>query len=302
MDYFVSIEDTTYHHWQIELLLESFKHHKLLDNIVVAIAKNDEPKALDFIKNLRKVKRVFYHENLGQKRNYLPINKPYSLQMAIKSNLVKQPFALIEPDMVLGKPIDTPINNITFQINSLLTKESACQKNIKLNTHIKDITKIKKMYEEDFWISLGNTIVFNNVPEDLFKRALEWTEILEYESRKNTNESWWYAEKIAWVLSMLEYHGHLKYKGVHDYEMTLVDSGLQHNLIHYKYGFPSHFNKKMFTYKEPMFLSMGNPYEVMKQNNSTTCTNYVSSIIDSYLSEKKNFKINKEVGVVLITK
>lgn len=102
---------------------------------------------------------------------------------------------------------------------------------------------------------------------------------------------------------MLEYYGHITYKGTYEYEMSLLDSGLQHNFIHYKYGFPPHFNKKMFTYKEPIFLSMGDPFQKLKENNTTTCTNYVTSIVDSYLSEKKNFKIkNQKIGIVTVTK
>lgn len=196
MDYFVSIEDTTYHHWQIELLLESFNRHGIINNVVVAIAKNDEPKSLDFTKNLKKIKRIFYHENIGRKRKYLPINKPYSLYNAIKNELISQPFTLIEPDMILGKPVDIPINNITFQINPTLTLKSACEKNPKINDYIKNIIKIKKMNEEEFWISLGNIMTFNKIPEEFFERVIEWTENLEYENRKKSQENWWYTEKL----------------------------------------------------------------------------------------------------------
>ena len=56
MDYFVSAEDTVYHHWQLELLIESFKLSNLADKLVIAVAQNDDDKPIDFTANLlRKV-------------------------------------------------------------------------------------------------------------------------------------------------------------------------------------------------------------------------------------------------------
>lgn len=72
MEYFVSAEDTSYHHWQLEFLIESFKLHKLQDKLVIAVASNNEEKLVDFSANLKTCQRIFMHDNIGRKRGYLP--------------------------------------------------------------------------------------------------------------------------------------------------------------------------------------------------------------------------------------
>jgi hypothetical protein len=76
MDYLVSIENCQFFSWQIELLYESMKFYGLEENLVIACA-NLENKKLRF-------KKVFYHENVGRNNNYLPLNKTFSLQIALE--------------------------------------------------------------------------------------------------------------------------------------------------------------------------------------------------------------------------
>jgi hypothetical protein len=60
MDYFVSIENTPYDLWQIELLIESFKINHLEDSLVIGMAG---PNPL-LTKNLLAHKRIMFHEIL----------------------------------------------------------------------------------------------------------------------------------------------------------------------------------------------------------------------------------------------
>lgn len=139
MDYFVSAEDTCYHHWQLELLIESFKLNNLQDSLVIGIAKNSEEKLVDFSHNLRKKSRIFTHENLGRAKDCLALNRSYGLYTAIANGLIKQPFTLIDPDMVLIKPVQSE-NNIEFQVNSSFVLSSVMSFNSVPNEFFAKVT------------------------------------------------------------------------------------------------------------------------------------------------------------------
>ena len=93
MKYFVSIENTSYFYWQIELLIQSFKMHGLENDLIISIADNQIPKNNMYFKNLIKHKNLYSHENVGKERNYLPLNRIYSLEKMM-SYLQKKIFPL----------------------------------------------------------------------------------------------------------------------------------------------------------------------------------------------------------------
>src|SRR5208283_4673566 len=138
MEYFVSAEDTSYHHWQLELLIESFKAHNLQEKLVIAVASNPEEKLIDFTANLKTTKRIFMHDNIGRKRGFLPLNRPYSLFAAVSQGLVKLPVTLIDPDMILTTPVPAPKENIQFQLNPLFSLTYVEQNHCHIQKHIVD--------------------------------------------------------------------------------------------------------------------------------------------------------------------
>lgn len=289
MEYFVSAEDTTYHHWQLEFLIESFKLQELQDKLVIGVASNNEEKLVDFSYNLKKCQRIFLHENIGKKRGYLPLNRPYGLYAAITQGLIKQPLTLIDPDMILVMPISDPSENITFQLKPLFSSEYCEQNHCNVRKHIRELLKLRKVEEDaaiDYWIPLGSLMTFNNVPNEFFSRVVEWTETLEFERKKKSSNDWWQTERAAWVMTLLEYHGHLTYKARNDYEMTLLDNNQGHHFIHYEHGLPPVFSKHMYRYRPPQCFTMGNLFDVLLENNPTTSTNYMQHVVKSYLKTR----------------
>ena len=61
MNYFVSIENSYYHGWQIELLIESFKQKSLEDSLYISVAKSDKEYLASNI-NYSNHKNKFIHE------------------------------------------------------------------------------------------------------------------------------------------------------------------------------------------------------------------------------------------------
>ena len=53
MNYFVFIENTNYYLWQLDILIESLKHHNINANLVVALKDNNEQKLPIFGRNIR---------------------------------------------------------------------------------------------------------------------------------------------------------------------------------------------------------------------------------------------------------
>ena len=103
MDYFVSIENTAYDLWQIELLIESFKMRNLQDDLIIAVAGQ-----YTAAKNLSQQKKIVVHEP----HQYHSI---YGLLAALYSETLKQPFVMLHPDMLLHQPFyDEWRENIVF--------------------------------------------------------------------------------------------------------------------------------------------------------------------------------------------
>lgn len=226
MDYFVSIEDITYHHWQIELLIQSFLHHNTVDSLVIGIAENKEPK-INF-SNLKNVKRSFTHDNIGNKRGFLPLNKPYAVLAALENNLLNQPFTILHPDMLLVWPISPSQENVVFSVNPLSNNP----------------------------LPLGNIVTFNNTPKDFFAKVIQQMENLEFSRQTNNDYVECNPQKFGWITSLTEYHqSGATLKPDKTYEMSLLDNK-QNHFIHYKNGNLPIFHKKMF---QNVFL--GNPFQ-----------------------------------------
>jgi hypothetical protein len=243
MQYFVSAKNTVYYCWQLELLIESFKFHNLEDSLTIALA---EPVYTNYTKNLQKHKNIFVHE---------PMNRIYALNIALEKKLIQMPFTLIHADMILTNPIDQQKQDITFQIdNTFIPRKMEL---------IDTIRKVKGI--GNTWLPVGATICFQYASIPFFRRALEICSILK-------------EEKMAWLITMLEYFGHFSYHGTFSFENCLLDNNLK-NFIHYNHGLPPLFNKRMFTF-EP--LGLGNPYEILMANNVSKSVAYIQNIINKY--------------------
>jgi hypothetical protein len=102
MNYFVSINNSLYYHWQIELLIESFKIYDLEKNLYIFLAngqyKDEVPKNC---KNLINHKNVFKHEYFGANTNEL-----VALHKCIDEKIIEYPFVFMHPSTILKSPLN----------------------------------------------------------------------------------------------------------------------------------------------------------------------------------------------------
>lgn len=249
MQYFASIENHNYHLWQTELLLQSNK------NVLIGIAENDSEKVIAG-HNLKKANK-FTHKNIGREKGYLPLNRPYSVLSALENGILKLPFALIHSDMLFVS--DTkPSSGVIFQIEDKFSKE-----------FIQNHTNLKQD-----WLPLGGIMVFGNkVPINFFRRVVEWLEVIK--------NDWFYTEKLAWILALLEFNGVFEIEGKYSLECHLLEER-ECNFVHYSHGISPYFNKQMFRYEPPLFLGMGRLLDSILQVNINKTTKHMCNIINSY--------------------
>lgn len=249
MQYFVSIENTAYYQWQIELLIESFKKHNLQDKLIISIAENDEPPFIKINnKNLLNHKNKYVHSSNLIKST----NKLIGLIHCLQSNIINESFAIIEPDMVLMKPLsDEMEENVIFDQDDYLELE----------------------IDPELFLPLGDVIVFNKqVDLNLFVKIIN--KIKELGS-----------EKESWIIELKKhlFLNEINVKSKH-LTQTLLNHDLITNFISYKHGIPPEFSKLYYKYEKPIgFVPNGlDPLTAIYMNNVTTATNYVCDIITSY--------------------
>lgn len=269
MHYFVSAENIAYHHWQLELLIESFKMHNIQDSLTIGLAENNQPIYTE-AKNLRRHKNVFVHDNIGREKGCPSFNRIYGLYVALTKNLIKPPITIIHPDTILIKPFEPNVIDVVFQMDPEFTVDKSRSEDF-----VKTVREAKNIKEE-LWLPLGDTICLEKIPDQFIKRVLEFA---DYFSK--TQPNWPDSEKTAWALTLLEYYGHLTYYGTVNIENNLLDNDLK-KLIHYKRGLPPYFHKNMFRFEPPSVFGMGDPYEVLLKYNANKVMDYVGKVINSY--------------------
>ena len=220
MDYFVSIENCQFFRWQVELLYESMKAFGLENNLIIGCA-HFENKPLRF-------SRVFYHENFGRKNNYLPFNKTFSLHTALKNKLIKQPFAVIDPDMIMRNPLPKSENSYVqywpfLEYDNLIK----CGYNFDL--------------EKKYWRPGGGVYYFNNIDENLLLNVHEiLCKMIKifYNSLKGAAK--WQIEMVAFSYILSKYSVEIR----PNLESSLMESK-DCNFIHYCNGYYPYFNKRI---------------------------------------------------------
>lgn len=196
MEYFVSIENTRYMRWQIRLLQESMKLLGIEDKLLVAWAESPEeqPEPISG--------RNFRHANIGYKLRYQPVNKPFALMHAINNGLIKQPFTVIDPDMVFRKPISVKQAPIAAQYCWHMELDYWEQK---ANWHF-----LKDMGLEDLrasWHPVGYIYQFNDAPnsifEEMYHACIDLVSMYQPGDGKLSSEQYyWVREMIAFAIPL----------------------------------------------------------------------------------------------------
>jgi hypothetical protein len=272
IDYFVSIENCQFFRWQIELLYESMKPYGLEKNLVIGCA-NLENKPLRFPK-------VFYHENVGRSNNYLPLNKTFALWTALENNLLKQPFVVIDPDMIMNSPmIELDVSYAHFC--TYLAYEN-------LLSFGYDGFGIKK---ED-WCAGGVVYYFNNCDNSILKNIHKdlFRLLATYNNKGLKNGlDYWQREMVAFAIAL----SRIKAEAIGNLQSYLnsKDSG-NFSFIHYCNGLQPFFNKRTHNNMRPFSISSPLPFEaILSIPNVNSNVMKLKNVVRSYLQNNQNIEI-----------
>lgn len=274
MQYFVSIENNSYHLWQIELLIESFKKLELENDLLIAIAENDNPVILNYKNNILNHTNKFVHPNYG-----MVLNKYRSLVWALENGSLSLPLTILHPDMVLTQRIFVQDN---FDI--IIQKDEDCIPGMKEIYKDYAYEVLKNRRQDRFhWVPWGGTMVFSqDVNICIFVDALNELQRL-YDKHGNSP----YLEKFMWISlfnKRFVADNYYPYKIKFDnLEIDLLTHMLMRNVIHYKHGLAPDLNKHNYHFNE-FFSIEKEPFEDFKRLNVTTATDYICKLIDTYQS------------------
>lgn len=269
MQYFVSIENTSYFYWQVELLIQSFKRLKLQDQLVIAIAENDEPKMHEFAKNITGHQSKFLHQNFGEQKKYKPFNRIFSLVKLMEMGVLQQPFAMIHADMVLKNPLKAYDSSIVLQHPSQKTFPE-------IEKYVNEVANLKNLTRSQLpeLLRFDGTVIFNNMPKEFFYRVWQREEELLNEHGPD-----WPCEAAAWALSLFDMTGLVTVR--YEYlDGNLLEHLTEPNFVHYKHGIPPVFNKRFYRFDKPMSFS-NSPFDCLMQYNPSTLSDYVQKTIES---------------------
>jgi hypothetical protein len=235
MQYFTSIENTSYMRWQLKLLWQSMKMLGIENDLLVGICDTtyEKPQQITFCK-------TYKHENIGEKIQYLPINKPFSLMNAVFGGLLKQPFTVIDADMVFLKPITTEDASVASQYVWYMEWLF--------------LQSIGWKLPRETWKPIGCVYQFNDVSNSLFEEIYFCCANLarmykQGDKKLKIEEAYWFLEMLAFALPLIN----SSVKIVNHFQMPLnpqLPNGEKDSkdacLIHYCNGYKPWFSKHKF--------------------------------------------------------
>lgn len=259
MQYFVSIEKKSYFYWQIELLIYSFKRYSMEDQLVIAIADTDQPSAIP--RNLSKC-NYFLHKNYGKEYGYLQMNKPLSILEAKSRGILRNPFVILEPDMVLFEPIQEIFKEDVFGNYTQYLELDALQKD-----HKSYYDFLSPFHNK--WKPAGPIFVVNKDNDDLYKKVVDNC----VNMIKNNKDFWWPLDMLAWIMSFLEFNLKLNCKKIEPtnnprsdvYLESYIYSNYNSNFLHYcHYPADNFFHKYKYKDIKPGTLAIEPFVDILK--------------------------------------
>lgn len=258
MNYFVSIENSCYHGWQIDLLIESFKVLGLEDNLYISEARSDREYITN--KNFLNHNKKYVHENIGRKADLLKLNKWAALYTLVENNTITLPLTVLDPDVVVYKKTEIQNEQLIFSNDPSFV-------------YNKRYSKLIKMSEEnkDKWPNLGEVFIFNDLPLNFFKDTMTFLQIAGLDPKK------YQADKVALFAAMCK-HKVNRVLRTEEIEGNLTEHKIK-NIISYRHGVNPIFNKKLYKNNGMNFsMATDSAINLLSKMENTPSLEYVSKV------------------------
>jgi len=286
MEYFVSVDRKAYHDWQIELLLESFKNNFIFDKIFVGINRtlyNRYP----YMENANTHTSTYLYDDVGRKKGFAPLNEVYQLLWLLNAKKIKNTVAIIKPHMILKRTIEDIIPIIEaraflYSSDPFFTFDSAITN---CGEFYKELKNPKEFYEEK-WFNLGNVFIISGIPDWFIQKVAKTAEELITIQIINNKTVWSETVRLAWVVSLIEASNDIEVYECSELS-SIMNDGKNTMFIDYEHGVPPDFNKSMFTFPPPKYISFGDPIEVISQCISTPNAHTMAKVAQKILAKRK---------------
>lgn len=288
MDYFLSIENSQYYHWQAELLIESFKANACEDKLFMYVFSNNIPTSYNknFFDNITYHKRKEYLSNIGEQKGCVELNKIYSIVNSLATQRINQPFFVLEPDTVLRKEIfnreeDGFYSSFIFYVDPLFTIEEA-EKNV---GPFCEWLELDRDTFESGWLPIAESYMFNKIPIELFFSMMQDAEKMAVYQILEKGKVWGRTCDLAVAINIIKNISSILCRG--DYQLSSpIDSGSDSYFVSYKDGYLPNFHKSMFKYGPPINLSFGDPISCLSELNFSPNSSYVAKIARSSIEKR----------------
>jgi hypothetical protein len=282
MDYFLSVPDSPYYHWQLDLLIESFKNKDCEEKLSICIYRDQESAQVsyneNFLSNINSHGKKFYTNNVGEKRGCYELNKLYNILNFLSIEKISQPFMVIEPYSVIRREYELPkaddvTPSFTFAVDPFFTLEEV-EKNV---GPFYSWIGIERSVLESAWIPVGEFYIFNKVPINFFLDTVRLAEKLALQQMLATDKVWKRTADLALAINALINSSSILCRGDCNV-ISPINSEFESFFVSYKDGYLPNFHRAMFSYQPPFALSFGDPIEVLSEINYSPNSSYVSNI------------------------
>ena len=285
MHYFVPAEDRALYHWQLELLLQSLKNLDISEKLFIGMISGNES-SYSYQQNLNEHKHKETFGNLGAAKGFVPLNELYLLSWAISGGYIKSPICVLKAHTVIRhakyQPFPYPeYPGIVVAPDPFFTFENA-------KKAVPDFWKATGHKEDEVqknWTPFGNVFYLNNIGVEFINQTIKYAELLILQQIRNGKEIWDQTIRLAWAVNISEAMGKAYVEANYNVVSPMVDNRLT-PIIDYEHGMPPTFNKELYSFPPPLFLSLGDPIEKVSELINTSNAHFMSDLALSHIRER----------------
>lgn len=278
MDYLVVAPHTPFYHWQISLLLQSFRGHGMEENLVILLLSDSSPQHSTFYNSFGNHSRL--HIMRFACDQHPEILRANGIRHAVNAGLVTSPFVFIPPWCLLRSPMARPQANITFSFSADFDFP-------RLDTFgISSDAIQRRMHNQRRWLPTGEIVAFDEVGDDFFNKVVSHAELLAFDSirdgLKKGEEDYPRALCRAGIaFTALESSQRYTFDTTRHLECTLKEHDANANFINYFYGYPPSFSRCFYPGSGDQLMAYGSPFQGMLDLPANHATNFLKQVVAS---------------------
>jgi hypothetical protein len=269
MDYLVVAPHTPFFHWQVALLIESFRFHGMEENLaVLLVAGSEDPAQSEHCASF------LNHPRLKAVRlatdSEPDIRRLHGVTHAVATGFVSQTFALLPPHSILRHPITPPTANITVDCKSDFTFNHLSSFGISTDSLSRRFSGRKT------WLPVGDVFLFNGLMPDFFNIAFDsYRECFKKKEGKSVKGLF----RAAMSTAIMEVYGRIKLDTTRHLECHMNEHDHSANVVNYYYGSPPNFSRAYYSMSDTGVTFSDDPYKGILRSEDSAASTHMKQIV-----------------------